>query len=1140
MATITNTVRWADNTEQLRRNLSQGIDTIDAMKKSVDRTVQSLGGTGLLAAANRTAAAIEQLGGVTKLTAAEQARANTLIEKAIAKYTALGQTAPTALRSLADATKQAGKESEGLTTRMVAAGAAVGTFVGHLAGNLFDRAVSGMADVVTGAFKMNASLETTTLKFTTLMGDSDQAAAHVKDLFEIAKKTPFETGPIIEASLKLQTFGGAALNTKANILLLGDASAATGAPIQDLGFWVGRMYAMLQGGKPFGEAAMRLQELAVLTPGARDKMEALQKSGASATAIFDVFKESLGGFTGAMEKQAATWEGVMSTFTDTVNMLIAGTLKPYFEVIRDLGAEANTALDGLGQSLETSADSAAKTKAQFVDFIRTGLEGTISAVSFVLVEFNAAQVVFRNVAQVVEGVALAFEYAALGVAKLLNIASFGKAFNDDITRINANIDGLLVSISKRGAAIQADKQAEQDWVAWGQKANAAVETLTSKIGLSTGALAVHGQAHDTTATHVQKLTAEQKKAAKAQERWNELLEEFASVGSTTQATLAGLDGAVLEGTKYYIARGFIVEKIAKLYDLTKEQVQAVATQMKFEQVATDLTTKAFGNQAIGMAKLVPRYGDLHEAITGVLDDTGLLTSRTFESGTAVMEFADQSAGAVHLTSEGLRGELGNLRTNTRSFGESLKGTMANVPQIMQQAFTGGGGMGGAIKALGTSMGSDLFGTGGAFAGATKLATKGLSKVFGDTMGKAFGAALPGIGALIGPGLELAFAGLKKLFGGPSAAEVKGRETIKAFEAQLASTLTATQKAEAGGQQWKMTAIAVRDAYQASGRSAAEADAAVKKLWDSSKLGAEATKAAIEEINAVLNDQKQDAADLQEAIQRYGFSIEQLGPAMQKQKLDDQAKQLLNDWRLLVGSGIAIVDVDTKMASSINDYLKLARQTGQEVPVAMKPILETMIENGQLMDDNGVAITDMGQIGVTWSETMTAGFDRVVSKLQELLEGLGLVPKALDNIPDHKDVTVTAHYDTESYARAEPSYAARGGLVTALGVQHFQWGGQVKNLWARGTDTVPAMLTPGELVLNSPQQRELAGMLTGGIAAAKQVVLNETINVHFDVHALDARDLDRMIDEEIMPRMTTTLEDRRRGYTARWRQALGTT
>lgn len=107
MATIQTNVRWADNTAQLTANLKQGIDTIDAMRKSVDRTAASLGGQGLLTAANRVTAAILDMGTVSKLTRAEQERNLALLDKAIEKYRVLGQTAPTAMRNVATSLRQA-------------------------------------------------------------------------------------------------------------------------------------------------------------------------------------------------------------------------------------------------------------------------------------------------------------------------------------------------------------------------------------------------------------------------------------------------------------------------------------------------------------------------------------------------------------------------------------------------------------------------------------------------------------------------------------------------------------------------------------------------------------------------------------------------------------------------------------------------------------------------------------------------------------------------------------------------------------------------------------------------------------------------------------------------------------------------
>ena len=219
---------------------------------------------------------------------------------------------------------------------------AAGTFSGFLGAQAVLSGVgSAFSAIGSAAITMNSNLGRSTLQFTTLMGSSDQAKSQVKDLFEIAKKTPFETGPIIEASKALQTFGGSALNTKENIIKIGDAAAATGAPINELGFWTGRLYSALKSGQPFGEAAMRMQELGVMSPQVRQQMEAMQKAGKSADEIFAVFSKDLEKFSGAMEVQARTWEGATSTFSDSANMMAAEAFKPLFEVLKDSLNEIN-------------------------------------------------------------------------------------------------------------------------------------------------------------------------------------------------------------------------------------------------------------------------------------------------------------------------------------------------------------------------------------------------------------------------------------------------------------------------------------------------------------------------------------------------------------------------------------------------------------------------------------------------------------------------------------------------------------------------------------------------------------------------------------------------------------------------------
>ena len=209
-------------------------------------------------------------------------------------------------------------------------------------------AVGGFGMAMKSAIDMNASLEQSTMQFTTLMGDADKASQHVKDLFEFGAKTPFETEPIITASKHLQVFGGEALNSMDNLTLIGDAAAAVGAPIDEVSFWVGRMYAALQAGQPFGEAAARLQEMGIMGPEVRAQLEGMQKDGAAASDIFGAFQGQLGSFTGAMEMQSQSWTGLMSTLTDTLSMAAANGLAPFFDI-------AKSALGGLVEFLNGEA-----------------------------------------------------------------------------------------------------------------------------------------------------------------------------------------------------------------------------------------------------------------------------------------------------------------------------------------------------------------------------------------------------------------------------------------------------------------------------------------------------------------------------------------------------------------------------------------------------------------------------------------------------------------------------------------------------------------------------------------------------------------------------------------------------------------
>jgi hypothetical protein len=169
----------------------------------------------------------------------------------------------------------------------------------------------------------------------------------------------------------------------------------------------------------------------------------------------------------------------------------------------------------------------------------------------------------------------------------------------------------------------------------------------------------------------------------------------------------------------------------------------------------------------------------------------------------------------------------------------------NISSMFQTAFMGGGGAIGAVKAFATQTLGTLLGM-----------IPGLGPFLSGFAGPIV-AMLSNLGKKVGDFF-------KRLFGGPSADEVAGRGAVGAFEDQLAGSLNAAQQAEAGGERWKQTVIAIRDAYLAVGRSEREALADAEKLWASSRQGAEASKAVIDEITKKMQEQAEAYGEAGEA------------------------------------------------------------------------------------------------------------------------------------------------------------------------------------------------------------------------------------------------------------------------------------
>jgi len=591
--------------------------------------------------------------------------------------------------------------------------------------------------------------------------------------------------------------------------------------------------------------------------------------------------------------------------------------------------------------------------------------------------------------------------------------------------------------AKYNAIVAAGKRGEQNRT---NLANGARDTTFDRIAAAAAKEAADQAKKDEEAT---KRAAEAaKKAAEEYRVWAQAVKEVMQTSQGLGFVLAGIDGKVLEGVKYYREQGVSLDRLATMYGLSKVQVEALQQAEEDETATLRRSLQADEAAAAALAKLTKVR---RESFT-VLDE-------------APQRQIIDPARLATLNKAKPLGLGAMFGSDVKNFFDS-----GDFTKIMVQGITGGGGVKGGLEASASSLGASF----------TKDWGERITKNLGGTFGKALGGLIGPLGTLAGPLIDKAIGAIGKLFGNN---EEKKINPIRQQFVDAAGGLDELNKKAVG------------------------AGTTLRAMLDAKTP--EAYKKAIEDLNAAFDFQAKAMQTLEETAKKYGLTLEELGPAFSRQQLEKQAGELYQDFKVLTGAGVDLDVVLGHMGDSVNEFVHNALKTGTEIPAALAPVLQRMVELGQLTDENGNVITDLGESGVKFSMTMSEGFKSVVESVKKLTDaiarGLGLslddaasaaddLASSLGKIPSDKTIKVHTQVDTGIIDPTFPSDvipgAAAGGRVTSFGVQHFGRGGFVP----RGTDTVPAMLTPGELILNAAQQRGVSNAIAGSGGSSRPYVI----------------------------------------------------
>ncbi len=397
-------------------------------------------------------------------------------------------------------------------------------------------------------------------------------------------------------------------------------------------------------------------------------------------------------------------------------------------------------------------------------------------------------------------------------------------------------------------------------------------------------------------------------------------------------------------------------------------------------------TQAAYENLLKMAEAAAKSGLGAEQIQKKLEGAGL-------SSAEIASIMPHVAAAIAHAAE-------ESNTWGRVLGTTLSDAVRGLPNIIVGAIQGGGDV---FKASGAFVGGKL---GQAIGDKIGGPNGVLTKALGSTLGSALGSLAGPIGSALG---SLAGKALDKL---ASAFHLGGNKVIM----QVNDMRDAFFEAQGGFEAFSEKMAAVSDEDWA------------KKIFDAKTV--EEFNALVTEAKSLLDLQGEAQQSLNDAMDRYGITIEELGPKFAQQELDKQAAQLLQDWKLLGAAGVDVNTLIDKMGPSMNEFVNQAIAAGATIPEALRPSLDAMFKAGKLLHEDGTAFTEAEYKALSFGQTQEEMFTSLIEKIDKMIN-------ALLGIPD-VDFNVTQHNRTEGESDQHPSHPggegppgmAAGGIVTS--------------------------------------------------------------------------------------------------------------
>lgn len=221
---------------------------------------------------------------------------------------------------------------------------AIGTASRYAAGGLGLLGGAAAAAAVKSGLQFNATMESNELALSRFVGGSKEARKYLDELFQTAKRTPFEFTDLTSAARRLMAFGLEADKTQRLLAATGDAIAAMGGGAENIDKVTLALGQMQAKGKVSAEELLQLSEAGI--PAYKILEEQLGLTGEQ---VANIGNEGISAnkainalvvgmeerFGGAARQQAKTFEGMTSTLKDNWAQMTGAMTEGLFHELRD-------------------------------------------------------------------------------------------------------------------------------------------------------------------------------------------------------------------------------------------------------------------------------------------------------------------------------------------------------------------------------------------------------------------------------------------------------------------------------------------------------------------------------------------------------------------------------------------------------------------------------------------------------------------------------------------------------------------------------------------------------------------------------------------------------------------------------------